>query len=76
MATVSEAAFDSIRDRVSVLEREIAVAAESQRNIIARLERIDSNLSRIMWLIISAIVASAAGFMLKGGLFGPIPPLT
>ncbi|SMF66136.1 hypothetical protein SAMN02982989_3441 [Xaviernesmea oryzae] len=36
-----------------------------------RLNRIDTNLSRLMWLFIGGIVAGIVAFMLKGGFSLP-----
>lgn len=77
MPPISELAFDTLRERINDLERDLAVRAETQRNILARLDKIDGNLSRIMWIIISAVAASVLAYVLnKGGVSGILPPVT
>lgn len=75
MSPISEAVVDNLRERMSVLERDVAVTQESQRSIISRLDKIESTLSRLNWLLIGAIIAAAASFIIRGGLVG-LPPVT
>lgn len=74
---VNEVAFEALRDRVGELERDIAVTKESQRNILVRLDKIDATLGKIMWIIISAVLASVLAYVLnRGGISGLLPPVT
>jgi hypothetical protein len=65
---VSEAQFDLMRNRVIELERSYAVREESLKTVNDRLGRIESTLSRITWLIVTAIIVAAMTFIMNGGL--------
>lgn len=45
-----------------------ARAEERSKNMEQKLEKIDSNLSRLMWIFIGGIVMGVVAFILKGGL--------
>ena len=50
------------------LETSEAVAAERMKHIQESLRSIDANNSRIVWLIITAIIGGLMAFLLNGGL--------
>lgn len=64
---VTEAAFDVIRDRLAVAEQKIAVREETLRAVSDRLGKIESTLSRLTWIVITAVVGAALTFLLNGG---------
>ncbi|MCV3271141.1 hypothetical protein [Roseobacter sinensis] len=67
----------AIEKATIMLERETAVAEEKRKfveqrfnGVDRRLERIDGHISRLVWLIIAAIVGSFMSFVMKGAMFG------
>jgi hypothetical protein len=54
--------------RLSKLETDGAVDAERYSGIIRRLEKIESILSNLVWLVITIVVAGILKFILDGGL--------
>lgn len=67
---VSDAAFETLRDRVTVVERQQAVKSATDASIETRLTKIETVLSRLTWLMVSSIVGSVMAFVLSGGLSG------
>lgn len=55
-------------ERISKLEIKSAVDFERHGSVIKRLDRIDGHVSKLIWIIITAIVAAFMTFILKGGL--------
>jgi hypothetical protein len=68
--TVSEAAFEALKDRVTLVERHQAVKSATDEAIEMRLTKIETVLSRLTWLMISAIAGAFLAFVLSGGLSG------
>lgn len=64
---VTEAQFDALRERVVKVEQNQAVREETTVNIIKRLDKIESTLSRLTWIVITAVVGAAITFLLNGG---------
>lgn len=67
---VTDAAFEALRDRVTVVERQQAVKSATDEAIEARLTKIEVVLSRLTWLMVSGIVGAAIAFVVSGGLAG------
>lgn len=67
---MSDAAFETLRDRVTVVERQQAVKSATDASIETRLTKIETVLSRLTWLMVSSIVGSVMAFVLSGGLSG------
>lgn len=65
---VTDAAFEALKDRVTVVERNQAVKSATDEAIEQRLTKIETVLSRLTWLMISGIGGSAVAFVLSGGL--------
>jgi hypothetical protein len=77
-----ESVFRRIDERIAaierstiVLDRDLAVSEEKRKfvdqrfnQIDTRLDRIDGHISRLVWLIIAAIVGGFMSFLMKGGL--------
>ncbi|MGJ8617734.1 MAG: hypothetical protein ACSHWS_12915 [Sulfitobacter sp.] len=77
-----ETVFRRIDERIAaieratvVLDRDLAVSEEKRRfvdqrfnQIDTRLDRIDGHISRLVWLIIAAILGALMSFLIKGGL--------
>ncbi|MGC1495660.1 MAG: hypothetical protein WA790_07620 [Sulfitobacter sp.] len=77
-----ESVFRRIDERIAAIERatvafdrDLAVSEEKRRfvdqrfnQIDRRLERIDGHISRLVWLIIAAIVGGFISFLMKGSL--------
>lgn len=64
---VTEAALNQLRDRLEAVERKQAVREETLRNIETRLAAIESTLSRLTWLMVTAIGGAAMAFVVNGG---------
>ncbi len=69
--------ISAIEDATVMLERELAVAEEKRKfveqrfnQVDKRLDRIDGHITRLVWLIISAIVGGFLSFVVKGALLG------
>lgn len=62
--------LDTMDGRVSSLERNEAVSAVRMANIQASLAKIDTNLSRLVWIFITAVGGGFAAFIMKGGFNG------
>lgn len=54
--------------RVSKLEVGDALHGERHRMVINRLDKIDGHITRLVWLVISAIVVAFMTYVLRGGL--------
>lgn len=65
---VTDAMFDALRDRVTVVERQQAVKTATDKAIEDRLTKIETVLSRLTWLMVSGIGGSAVAFVVSGGL--------
>ncbi|MGB3244646.1 MAG: hypothetical protein WBB25_08935 [Sulfitobacter sp.] len=79
-----EQVFRRIDERISAIERamvsldrDLAVSEEKRKfvdqrfnQIDVRLARIDGHVSRLVWLIIAAIVGGFMSFLMRGGLPG------
>ena len=68
MPPVSDEAFEAMKTRQSTLELDNAVRAESNKNVEARLSKIEEALSRVTWLLVSGIGAGFVAFIISGGL--------
>lgn len=69
---VTETQFDALRDRMVAVERQQAVREETMKVIGDRLTKIESTLSRLTWIVITAVVGAAITFLLNGGVHVPI----
>jgi hypothetical protein len=65
---VTQVAFDALRDRVTLVERQQAVKSATDEAIETRLTKIEVVLSRLTWLMVSSIAGAFLAFMLSGGL--------
>jgi len=57
-----------LEERVQKLETANAVDQERHTSIVRRLDKIDGHVSKLVWLIVTAIVGAFMAFVLKGGL--------
>lgn len=64
---VSEGEFDQMRIHVEDLRRDVAVRAEAQRSIEKRLDAIENVLSRLTWLIVTAVVGAVIAMVVYSG---------
>jgi hypothetical protein len=62
--------LDGIDKRVTTLEMDAAVADERLRHIQASLDRINSGIGRLGWLVVTGLVGGVLAFILDGGLGG------
>lgn len=58
----------SIEERLVVLEISAAVESERYMSILKRLDKIDSHVGRLVWLILGGIIAAFIAFVVGGGL--------
>ena len=64
---VSDGEFDQMRIHVEDLRRDVAVRAEVQRSIEKRLDAIENVLSRLTWLIVTAVVGAVIAMVVYSG---------
>lgn len=64
---VSEDEFNQVRTHVEDLRMDMAVRAETQRSIEKRLDAIESVLSRLTWLIVTAVVTAVIAMVVYSG---------
>jgi len=64
---VSEDEFNQMRIHVEDLRRDVAVRAEVQRSIEKRLDAIENVLSRLTWLIVTAVVGAVIAMVVYSG---------
>lgn len=65
---VTDLAFEALKDRVTVVERQQAVKTATDTAIEARLTKIEVVLSRLTWLMVSSIAMAFFAFIISGGL--------
>lgn len=65
---VSDVAFETLKDRVTLVERQFAVKTATDEEIEHRLEKIETVLSRLTWLLVAGIGGAAIAFVVSGGL--------
>jgi len=65
---VTDLAFETLKDRVTLVERQYAVKTATDEEIEHRLEKIETVLSRLTWLLVAGIGGAAIAFVVSGGL--------
>lgn len=65
---VSDVAFETLKDRVTLVERQFAVKTATDEAIEHRLTKIETVLSRLTWLMVTGIGGAAIAFIVSGGL--------
>lgn len=65
---VTKEDLHKLEERVSKLEVKSAVDHERHSTIVKRLDRIDGHISKLVWLIIAAIIGAFMTFIIGGGL--------
>lgn len=60
--------IDGVEGRVGKLELSEAVNAERAKNMQASLSNIETNTSRVVWLVVTGLITAVLGFIVKGGL--------
>lgn len=68
MVEVTQMAFEALKDRVNVVERQFAVKNATDLAIETRLTKIETVLSRLTWLMVTGIGGAAIAFVVSGGL--------
>jgi hypothetical protein len=59
---------DKVEGRVTSLETAQAVAAAQMTFIQASLTKIESGVSKVVWLVITGLITAVVTFVVKGGL--------
>lgn len=67
---MTDLAFETLKDRVTLVERQQAVKSATDASIETRLTKIETVLSRLTWLMVSGIGGAAIAFVVSGGLSG------
>lgn len=62
--------YEMMDKRQDGMELRLTLAEKDVQNITKKLDKIDGNTSKIIWLIASAIILAILEFILKGGLHG------
>jgi hypothetical protein len=65
---VTDLAFEALKDRVTLVERQYAVKTATDEEIEHRLTKIETVLSRLTWLMVTGIGGAAIAFVVSGGL--------
>ena len=68
MAPISDMAFENLKDRVNLIERQQAVKTATDDAIEERLTKIEVVLSRLTWLLVTGIGGALVAFVVSGGL--------
>lgn len=61
--------LDDVEGRVGRLETADAVAVERDKHIQASLTKIELTLSRLAWLVVTALAGGVLTWVVQGGLF-------
>lgn len=67
--------MDDLEETVTEIRLNLATRDEDFRNANMRLEKIETILSRLTWLLVSSIVLAFAAFVIGGGLNITTPTL-
>lgn len=65
---IEQAQIDQLKEEVSDLKTRMAVAESNIREISKKIDKIEGNTSKIIWLVGSAIILSALNMIIKGGV--------
>lgn len=60
--------LDGLDQRVTRLETSEAVTAERMKHIQGSLDAINTNINKVVWLIIAALLTGVIAFVIRGGL--------
>jgi len=66
--TAMEGSLTAMQTRLIALETKDAVADVHRANVEKRLGGIEEGVTRLVWLVVAAIVAAGAAFVVGGGL--------
>lgn len=66
----AHARLNTLEPRVSKLERDGAVGEERFKHIQNALDRIQSSIGRVVWIILTAVIGGIMAFVMGGGLNG------
>ena len=69
----TRAAIDTLHSRVNEAMTRLTVVETNYTHINVRLGKIEGGVSKLMWIVIGAVVLAAVAFVLKGGLTLPVP---
>ena len=69
----TDMAFEALKDRVTVVERLQAVKTATDEAIEHRLDKIETVLSRLTWLMVTGIGGAFIAFVISGGLHVNVP---
>lgn len=67
---VDEQRISRLEDKLHVLELKDAVKDERDQSIIRRLDKIDSHVAKLVWLMLGGVGAGFLNFLLQQGFFG------
>ena len=72
-----ESRIDLAHERLNVLEPRVnklevggAVVEERFRHIQTSLDRIQSSISKVVWIVVTAVIGGIMAFVIQGGLNG------
>jgi chaperonin cofactor prefoldin len=57
-----------LESRVTSLEIRMAVAESNIKEFGKKLDKIDQNLSKVMWILIVAVIGAVLNLVLRGGV--------
>jgi chromosome segregation ATPase len=67
MATEQEQ-IDLLRADVSDIKTRLAIAENNIEKIEQKLDKIDTNLNKVMWILITAVLLAVLNVVIKGGI--------
>jgi hypothetical protein len=59
----------SVEGRVTSLELRMALAENNIGDIVKKLDKIDNNISKLIWIVVGAVILAVLNVVLKGGAF-------
>lgn len=65
---MTEERFSSLEAKVGNLEIRVAITENNIDNINKKLDKIDTNISRLTWIVVGAVVAAVLKMVLSGGI--------
>ena len=63
-----EQKVDNHESRIGNLEIRVAINENNTANLEKKLDKIDNNISKLTWIVISAVVLAVLNIVFKGGV--------
>ena len=63
-----EQKVDNHESRIGNLEIRIAINENNTANLEKKLDKIDNNISKLTWIVVSAVILAVLNIVFKGGV--------